>query len=158
MKSRTIIPLLFVAALFLGSGFFRDFVFLNVNEQLRVAYYHPPETFLSPSMAFLKTFSYTSLYYLKWVLTFAFAGLFMALTLLVVKILFADKTHFRWTLLTYGLLVILAGLFFLGGYLFGRSENGYLIARFLLGIAQSPIVLMVLVPAFKLSAWQSKNT
>jgi hypothetical protein len=151
MKGIKLVFLILLAGLFLSLGFLRDFVFLNVNEQSRIAYYHSPDSFLSPSMAFLTAWSYPQLYYLKWVLTFFFAGLFMVLTLAFVRLLFPARKYLRWTILAYGILLLLAGLFFIGGYLAGQSENGYRIARFLLGMAQSPIVLMVLLPAFRLA-------
>jgi hypothetical protein len=135
---------------FLGSGLFRDFVFMNVNEQIRVVYYHSPDSVLAPSMKFLEQYSYSTLYYAKWGLTFLFTFLFMGLTLGFVRLLFKEKRFIRLTLWAYAFLFVAAGLFFLGGFLAGHSENGYTVARFLMGMAQGPIVLMVLIPAFKL--------
>jgi hypothetical protein len=157
MKKSTRISLaILLAAIFLACGFLRDYVFLNVNEQTRVAYYHSTDSSLSPSLHFLTRFSYMQLYYAKWMFTFFFSFLFMVLTLAFVKLFFREKKFLRWTVFAYGGLILLAGLFFLGGYLADNSEKGYLIARFLMGMAQGPVVLMVLIPSFKLMALQRR--
>ncbi len=150
MRVPKLIRILLLGFVFLSLGFIRDFLFLNVNEQTRIAYYHSSDSQLAPSLHFLTAYSYSKLYYLKWALTFVFSVIYMGLSVGIVKVLFAGKKYLRWTVFAYTFLIILAGIFWYGGYLAGHSENGYLISRFLMGMAQGPVVLMVLVPAFKL--------
>jgi VIT1/CCC1 family predicted Fe2+/Mn2+ transporter len=150
MKASKILLLVLLGLVFLASGFFRDFVFLNVNEQTRVTYYHTHDSTVNPVFSCLSAWSYNRLYFLKWVLTFLFSFLFMALTMVFMRLVFIGKKYLRLVALSYAALILLAGLFFLTGWLAGHSEKSYIIARFLMGIAQGPIVLMVLLPAFKL--------
>lgn len=63
------------------------------------------------------------------------------------------------TILTYVGIIILSAVFTTIGYLFeGTSEKMYEFARYLMGMAQSPIVLMILIPTFKLSEKENFKT
>jgi hypothetical protein len=150
MKASKILLLVLLGLVFLASGFFRDFVFLNVNEQTRVTYYHACDSSLNPAFRSISSWSYNRLYFLKWALTFLFSFLFMGLTMAFIRIVFTETRYLRLVALSYAVLIILAGLFFFGGWLAGHSEDSYRIARFLMGMAQGPIVLMILLPAFRL--------
>jgi hypothetical protein len=150
MNIRKAVFLLLLIALFLTCGFLRDFVFLAVNEQTRIAYYHSPDSFLPHSMKFLEPLSYSALYYLKWLLTLVFAMLFMGLTIAFVYLFFPNRTYLSWTLYVYGGVMALAGVFWLGGYLVHSSEKGYIISRFLMGLEEGPVMLMLLIPGFRL--------
>lgn len=150
MSLKTKLQLVFLLLLFVACGFFRDFVFLNVDEQSRIAYYHDTDSHLAHSMKFLERFSYETLYYMKWALTLFFSLLFMGLSLLVIRLFHTRADYLRWTLLAYSSLFVLAALFFGGGYLIHQWEKGYVFARFLMGLAQGPVPLMVLLTGFRL--------
>jgi hypothetical protein len=151
MRRKKKFLLLLLLILFIASGLFRDFVFVNVDEQTRIAYYHDTDSHLAASMKFLESFSYMTLYYFKWVLTLLFSFLFLTLSLGVIGLFFTKRVYVYWTIYAYAALFVLAGLFWGGGYLIHQWEKGYIIARFLMGMAQGPIVLMVLLPAFRLA-------
>ncbi len=150
MSLKKTVTLIVLIAVFLCCGFFRDYVFLNFNEQLRVSYYHDHDSTLSSGLKFIESFSYSQLYYIKWGLTFFFSFLFMVLTWAFVKMFFPEKKYLKWTILVYLSLIAISALFWTGGYLFHHSEKGYIISRFLMGMAQGPIVLMALIPSFRL--------
>jgi hypothetical protein len=150
MKAGKRTTLVLLGLIFLACGFLRDFVFLNVNEQTRVTFYHTADSTLNPLFSCLSTWSYSRLYFLKWGLTFLFSFLFMGLTMAFIRMVFIEKKYLRLVFLSYAALIFLASIFFLGGWVAGNSEKSYLISRFLMGIAQGPIVLMVLLPAFRL--------
>jgi hypothetical protein len=150
MKFRKYALLLLLVILFIASGFYRDFVFLNINAQMRATYYLHKDSELAPSMKFLETYSYMHLYYAKWVLTFLFSLLFMLYTIGIIRLYFPEKKYIRWAVIIYSLLFGIAALFWTGGYLANHSEKGYLVARFLMDMTQSPIMLIVLVPALHL--------
>ncbi|MFI5149124.1 MAG: hypothetical protein ACHQRM_05280 [Bacteroidia bacterium] len=150
MKFRVNMLLVLLVAIFIATGFFREFVFHNVNAQIRASYYGHKDTDLDPSMLFLESYTYMRLYYLKWVLTFLFSLVFMGYTLALIALFFPVKKYLRWVLITYALLFLTAAVFWTGGYLANHSEKGYLIARFLMDMTQSPIMLIVLIPALKL--------
>ncbi len=134
--------------LFILTGFFREFVFLNVNEQMRVTYYNAPDTFVAPSMQWLESLSYTSLYYFKWILTAVFILIFAGMAAVIVQLIFQDKKLIRIAVHTYLLIFSTSFLFYLIGALFSNTETTYAIARFLAGLAESPALLIILVGAF----------
>jgi hypothetical protein len=43
-----------------------------------------------------------------------------------------------------------AALFYLVGYLMNRNAEGYTLAREIMGLLQSPLILMILLPTFYL--------
>jgi hypothetical protein len=154
MKGFRTITALFLVILFLVFGFVRDFVFINLNEQASVTYYHSIESHVSASLHFLSAYTYPQLFALKWILTIAFALLFMGLTIAIVRLFYKEKIFLYLTMIAYGVLFLLAAIFFILGQIIPLQLNGYLISRFLMGIAEGPVVLMVLLPAFKLSLWR----
>jgi hypothetical protein len=156
MNLKKAVLLVLLIAVFLTCGFFRDYVFLNVNEEMRVTYYHSTDSTLAPGMKFLESYSYSQMYYIKWALTFLFSFLFMLLTMAFVRLFFPERKYLVWTLFTYLALVAFAALFWFGGFLANDSEKGYIFSRFLMGMAQSPVVLMVLIPSFRLLKAYSK--
>jgi len=137
--------------LYVATGFFREFVFVNVNEQIRVTYYKVGDSQLAPSMRFLEGTDYGTLYYSKWILTLVFTLIFAGLAALIVKLLFAEKKFVRLTLLVYAGVFALGILFFGLGLLLGQQEKLYTIARFLAGLVETPAMLIVLIPAFYLA-------
>ncbi len=50
------------------------------------------------------------------------------------------------------MIIILSAIFIALGFLFsGASAKMYEFARYLMGMLQSPLILMILIPAFKLA-------
>ena len=133
---------------FFATGFWREFVFLNVNEQMRVAYYDSPDTHLAPSMEWLTSFSYEQLYWLKWPLTMGFTALFGVYSITIVRLIFHERSYQTLTLWAY--IVVFAGsfLFFGIGWFLNSYEFAYTIARFLAGLIETPAMLAILVAAF----------
>lgn len=131
-------------------GLFREFTFLNLNFQLQYLYYDTPYYRVHAFFHFLNDFEYLTLYNSKWVLTILFTLCFMALSLLIIKSAFGQKRLLRITLISYGVVFLLAGGAYGLGLLLGSRETGYIVARFLMGLLQSPIPAMVLLLAFKL--------
>lgn len=137
-----------IVVLFICTGFFREFVFLNWNEQMRVTYYHSPDPHVAPSMQWLGSFSYATLYWIKWPLTLLFSVVFGLYTLLAVHLSFANRQYTRITLLTYAALFVASFLFFAFGWMFGARDACYEIARFLAGLIETPAILIVLMASF----------
>jgi hypothetical protein len=133
-------------------GFFREFLFVNINEQMRVSYYHAQDSVLAPSMQFLEGFSYSNLYYAKFPLTLVFAAIFCLLSCLVIYLMFRERRLVKFTVAAFAFVFILGWLFFLLGYFSGNGVFGYTIARFLAGMTESPALLVVLMAAFRLIA------
>ena len=88
MSRRNKLYVLLLVVLFICTGFFREFVFVNWNEQMRVSYYHSPDPHVAPSMQWLGAFSYEALYWMKWPLTLFFSVLFAAFAWLIIRLMF----------------------------------------------------------------------
>lgn len=128
------------------TGFVREFIFVNLNLQLVYLWYKNDVSYMSSKLSFLSGLVYWQVYYLKWFLTLLFSAIFLVESALILKHLFGS---FFWKplLFLYSLLLIISAVVF-GVYTgLGRGEEGYLIARYFMGIAQSPVPLMLLVPA-----------
>jgi hypothetical protein len=148
LLTRKRIFLLLLLAVYVISGFYREFLFLNINEQSRVTYYHTADSHVSPSLQWLSHFSYSFLYYSKWVLTLLFAGWFAFLASRMVKLEFADKSLVRITWIAYGCAFFLGYVFFGVGLLIGDRESTYDLARFLAGLTETPAMLIILFASF----------
>jgi hypothetical protein len=129
-------------------GFFREFLFIHINEQLFALWYDEPSQ-ATNSIPWLKELDYFTLYYGKWVLTIFFAAAFYFAALLVLRYLF-DQSYWRELGWIYLGLITLSGLALGIGKLASQLDDAYLIARFLMGIAQSPLLLMIMVPGVML--------
>jgi hypothetical protein len=140
-------------------AFFREFIFLNVNEQSRVTYYHSNDSNVAASMQWLSVFNYGTLYYSKWVLTVLFAVLFAFLASRIVKIFFGDLLFVRMTWLAYACLFCAGFLFYLIDKITNNKNQLYETARFLAGLTEGPGLLVILCASFlairKLKANQS---
>lgn len=141
--------LVFAIILIASTGFYREFFFVNVNEQLRFLWYGNEESLMSDALSFLSALDYWSLYYLKWIMTVVFSVIFMLESCLITKLILG-KPHWREFIFIYGLLTAISGVIFTCYALFGNTNTGYLISRYFMGIAQSPIPLMVFLSAIHL--------
>src|SRR4051812_4074924 len=126
-KRKKILVIVLLLAIYIVAGFFREFVFMNINEQIRVTYdtlyrHQPTESYVSPSMVWLSGFSYPTLYYSKWILTLLTTLFFAFLASRVIKVAFADKGLVKITWIAYAVVFVAGLLFFLGGSLTGNSE------------------------------------
>jgi hypothetical protein len=129
---------------YIGLGFFREFVFLNVNEQMRVTYYNATDSHLSPVLSVLESFSYAQLYYAKWPLTLLFAAVFCLLAVLVIRTAFNTRVFTRLIVLAYAGVFVLGAMLFFVGTLLGNSTAVYDLSRFLAGLVESPLLLLML--------------
>lgn len=144
---------LVISGLILGIialGFLREYVFVSMNEQL-FALWNDKESRITGFITIIKSLSYYQLYYFKWFLTALFSGLFYGWSLLILKRLFHDY-HWKELGVVYLLLIGIAIITMLIGWPFGKLNESYIIARFFMGIAQSPLPLMLMIPAIFLRA------
>ena len=152
MKSiKKIIYLILVAGVILFLGYYRDFVFKSINaliqsHELNIDFSMPP------SLSIFSNFEYTTLIKTKWLLTIICSAFYLVISIISVKILFENKKYIRITVGVYIALTIVSAIFMTTGYFFPIiSKNMYSFSRYLMGMAQSPLILMILIPAFKIS-------
>ena len=136
-------------------GFFRFFLFENINEHLDHLWNKTPQTKMSPHLSFLMDWEFWPLYYLKFALTGVMTLLFLMLNGLGLFIVHG-RPPLRYLLGIYGLLFGIAVIFFGGGYLIGFEHKGYYFARIMMGVAQSPLPFLILLLGFRLTLARSE--
>ena len=128
MKKKIFIVLLVIMVI--AIGFLRESVFVSINEK----------TGQGPA----GTGEY---YFWKWPLTIGFACLYFGATCLFLHLLFARKQYFRLTVFAYTLLFTVSIIASAVGYLTSSFENVYPFVRAIMGVAQSPIIMIILITA-----------
>ena len=136
--------------LIIASGFLRLFLFENINSQLVYLYYHKDFSYMSDKLSILKSFSYDDLMWVKWYLTVFFTITYLFLSCWVLKTVFNRNAYLWYTAYIFTGVVLISFLLYFGGIVFEEPGEGYRLARFCMGLVQSPIPLMILIPAFKL--------
>lgn len=102
-------------------------------------------------LSFFEQLEYTTVINLKWFFTLLFAFLFYVISHFAINSQFSNKSYNRITLFVFAGLTLFSAFFIGIGFVASTlSERMYEFARFLMGLAQSPLVLMVLIPAFML--------
>ncbi len=146
IRSKIFIAILLVA--YIATGFFREFLFLNINEQSRVTFYHDIDSHVASSLQWLSSLSYPTLYYAKWPLTLFFTTFFGFLAATIIRLWFNDKNLVKITWLAYAITFGAGLLFYLAGSLSGNRETTYDLARFLAGLTETPALLVMLLASF----------
>lgn len=131
-------------------GYYREIFFLVINSVINGEPY-PYNVFYIQAPDFLNQLSPSFLITLKWGLTFLFSAVLMLLTILVVQIYFSTQKYFKLVFSIYGLICIVAIVFYAVGLLFNILESTYPITRYLIGLPQSPLLcfLVFIVVYFK---------
>ncbi len=134
-------------------GYFREFFFVHINNIMFQKYYNTTSELATPKiMHVFTTVSYNWLYYSKYIYTLLWTVLFFSLNYLALKKL--TNNHFLIKILfySYAAMLIIATISMAYGWLVNsRLQNDeYTVSRWLLGIAQSPIICLILLASEKL--------
>jgi hypothetical protein len=176
MKSKWIL----IVALFIGIGFFQEWVKVNVNFTLdkssevenffeksaeeriiqieKLKSNNPFDYYESHnSLEFLQYFSRYQLQVFKWVVTFVFVIVFFFLNRKALSWLIVDDRMNRWLLSTYVISFLTAFFIYGLGHVFGSMDLFYNISRKMVGALQSPVPAMMNWAAWQLYIQQSKQ-
>lgn len=129
-------------------GFLRGYLFDNIN-WVYLTLTNGRMNSARDEFMFLVEWSPAEIMTLKWTLTIAFTLLFFLLTLLTIKIYFANKNFNQTVVFLFAALFCIAGLLFVAGKITGYSNMLYGPIRTIMGLAQSFIPLMILFVLFK---------
>ncbi len=155
------LKILFIFLLFGIVGYFREFFFVQLNVILYQKYYNQINegVKLSHFMQYFNQFNYSTLYYSKYIFTLVSVGLFYGLNYMALHTL-NNKKNIKFLKICYLVLLTLASVSMLYGYLINNrlQDDEYTLSRWLLGIAQSPIVFIILVAANELNNTLNKKT
>ncbi len=140
-------------------GFSREFLFVNINNRLYKLYYGHSNLPLPDSLYFIQSLSYTTLYYSKFTLTILFYLAYFFVSFLAVKQITGNKKFTLYIIYIYALLLILASLTMIYNYTVNKQLDGdeYTFSRWLLGIAQSPLVAFFIIASAALYQKVQKN-
>ena len=141
------IKYIFFISVFAILGFSREFLFVNINNQLFKLYYHNEDIKIPPSLNFITTFDYSTLYYIKFPFTIIYFLAFFFTSYFTVKLICNDKKNAQWIIYIYAILLVLSGISMAYNYLINNQFNGdeYTFSRWLMGIAQSPLVAFFII-------------
>jgi hypothetical protein len=136
------------AAVFFILGYFRNFIFLSINNRASALYYNEPSFVLSGILSFFNQFSYKDLITLKWILTFLFSVFFTLLSLATVSTLFHNQQYNSLCLILNIFVIVISVIFiFSGRFIASFSNSGFVISRSLIHLEQSPIITLIMVMA-----------
>ena len=149
---KTNLKYLLFFSIFAILGFSREFLFVNINNQLYSLYYKNSEYILPNSLSFLNNIEYTTLYYLKYPLTVLYFLAYFFTSFFSVKFICLHKRNSIWVIYIYVLLLVLSGISMTYNYFINNqlAGNEYTFSRWLMGIAQSPLVAFFMIASSKL--------
>lgn len=139
--------------LFAVFGYYREKFFVALNHLMFIKYYgHANDAPLDQFIHLFDNFEYSTLYYLKYPFTLLSIVLFACISVFSIKYILDDKKLWRWVIYSYLILLTLAGLSMLFGYIVNQrlQDDEYTLSRWLVGIAQSPIITLVILASHQL--------
>lgn len=147
-----VIKLIFFLLLFGCLGYFREFFFVNLNNIMFRKYYNHTDLPIPSVMLVFDSFSYKTLYFSKYVYTSVWVAVFFVANYMAIKKLSEQKILLKFLIYSYLILLSLAAIAMLYGYFINErlQDDEYTISRWLLGIAQSPIICLILIASEKL--------
>jgi hypothetical protein len=133
-------------------GFSREFIFVNINSRLYSLYYHHSTYKLPASLAFVNDMDYSTLYFLKFPLTILYFLSYLTVSYFAVRTITRNKKNASWVIYIYALLLVLCGISMTFNYMINNQLDGgeYTFSRWLMGIAQSPLVAFFVIASGKL--------
>ncbi len=149
---KTSLKYIFFILVFAFLGFSREFVFVNINSRLYSLFYNHNDYLLPNSLSFLNQLNYTTLYYIKYPLTVIYFLAYFFTSYFAIKQFCQNKKITIWVIYIYALLLALASISMAYNYLIENQLDGdeYNFSRWLMGIAQSPLVAFFMLASSKL--------
>jgi hypothetical protein len=122
-------------------------------------YYNHTDLPIPTVMEPFNSFSYKTLYYSKYIFSILWIAIFFYANYLAIKNLCDQKILLKFLIYSYILLLTLAAVAMIYGYFVnGRlQDDEYTVSRWLLGIAQSPIICLILIASEKLYPKSTKS-
>ena len=149
---KTSFKYLLAISIFALLGFAREFIFVNINSRLYSLYYHHNDYLLPTSLSFLSNFDFDELYYIKYPLTIFCFLTYYFISFFTVKIICKDEKIAYSVFYIYLILLVLSGVSISLGYFINNQIDSYsyTFSRWLMGVAQSPLVAFFMIASKKL--------
>ncbi|MBL7932048.1 MAG: hypothetical protein JNL60_09100 [Bacteroidia bacterium] len=139
--------------LFAFLGYTREFFFVHLNVIMFEKYYNRVSEAPFPEiMNVFRVFSYDTLYYSKYAYTVLWTLIYFAANFYALKKLTHSELLLRILKYSYLVMIVIAVISMAYGYiLYDRlQDDEYTLSRWLMGIAQSPIICLILLASEKL--------
>lgn len=139
--------------LFACLGYFREFFFVHINNILYRKYYSRESGLNVPYiMKVFEKMNYDVLYYSKYIYTLLWVGFFFLANYFTVKKLTTSPYLTKFVIYAYCAMLFLAFSSMTYGYFINDQlqSDEYTISRWFMGIAQSPIICLILLASEKL--------
>ncbi len=144
-KGRIAIGLILFSCSFFLLGYFRTYVFLNINERASLIYFKEQYPPFPGFLGAFEAYSYAQLNNLKWVLTFLFTITFASVSAFAIYVAFKQKALTYLTLGLYGFVFLISLLFMAIGLAYSPFyTHGFNISRSLIHFEQTPMIAIVL--------------
>lgn len=160
MKKHKVKWLVLFLLLFGALGYLREFFFVNLNNIMFMKYYQRdnPSMPVPAVMAVFLKYEYNTLYYSKYLFTLLWTGLFFMANYFAVVKLTHSRQLVKLVYLAYGVLLAISAVTMLYNYLVKDSFSGdeYTLSRWLMGVAQSPLICLILLASERL--YQTSRT
>jgi len=149
---RTSFKYILFISIFAVLGFSREFVFVNLNNRLYSLFYKHNDYILPNSLSFFNQFDYDTLYYIKYPFTIFYYLAYCTTSYFTVKLICNNKKNAKWIIYIYTILLVLSGISMAYNYVINNQLNGdeFAFSRWLMGIAQSPLVAFFIIASSKL--------
>jgi len=141
-----VIKFILLAILFFFLGYYRNNVFVSINERMACLYWRTAYPPLKGPLALFESCTYDTLITIKWLLTFGFTLVFTLLSIYTLNAVFKSRMYTQLCIVVYAGLFAVSLLFMVADKLIpGFNVHGYNISRSLMHLAQSPVLTFVLL-------------
>lgn len=149
---KIILTYIFFLLVFALLGFSREFIFVHMNDRLYSLYYGHQDSVLPNSLEFLKNFDYSTIYYSKYFLTLTYYLAYLIVTYQSIRKICYEKALAKFSIYIYLLILIISFIIFILSYILHNqiNEAEYTLIRWLMGIAQSPLIAFFMIASFSL--------
>ncbi len=145
-KGRTLFYLILFSLCFFFLGYFRNFIFLNINERASLLYYKSAYPPLPGFMNMFESYNYNQLVTAKWILTLSFTLIYALVSATSLYLVFNARQVAFIALGLYGLLFTISLVFIILGRVFLQFYiHGFSISRNITHFQQSPVITIVLL-------------
>ncbi|MCE3227916.1 MAG: hypothetical protein K0S32_2467 [Bacteroidetes bacterium] len=147
----------FFLILFATAGYSRERFFEHLN-LIMAGVYHGTDFYIEAAikrpaiMDVFSTWQYPTLYYSKYFFTVIWMSVFYAISYFALKKMTSTPVLIRFLTGTYIVMLVLAALSMVYGYFVNGNldKDEYTLSRWLMGIAQSPIICLILTASEQL--------
>jgi len=118
--------ILLIIVLIVVTGFLRDFIFVNINNQMKInSGFNLWTVIVSDHISIIKGMSNDQLNILKWILTIFFTIVYLVISCYLIWYIFGEKKYLRITIISYAVIFVLSFISAVAGYCFDNWEGSY---------------------------------